>query len=152
MLASVSDLPGIFAAVIKQGAQVVAIRALSENGEVANPPASMENTAGADGGEVINSVGFAWIANHQNSGKAWLQVQVQTFRPPFDRQVSDFIEPGQAVANYVATGMPVGVAVQAQRPASFVLTGTSSFNESSHTEVATFKPSVTGGVAAAPKK
>lgn len=144
MLASVADLPGIFAAVIKQGAQVIAIRALNEDGQVAHPPASLENTAGADGSEVINSVGFAWIANHQNSGKAWLQVQVQKFRPPFDLQVSDFIEPGQAVANYVASGNPVGVRVQAQRPASFVLTGTSTFNESSHTEVATFKAPATG--------
>jgi hypothetical protein len=139
MLASVADLPGIFANVVKQGAQVVAIRALNADGGVDHPPASMENTAGADGSEVINSVGFAWIANHQNSGKAWLQVQVQKLRPPFDQQVSDFLEPGEQVAQYIATGQPVGVAIIAQPRLDRVLTGTSSFDEATHTTVATFR-------------
>lgn len=137
MLASVADLPGIFEEIIAQGAQVVAIRALDADGLEAKPPAQLANTAGPGGEQVINSEGFAWIANHQASGKAWLQVQVQTLRPPFDLQVSAFIEP-DAVASYVATGQPKGVRVQAQKPAAPPRTGTmtSSFNEATHTNVA----------------
>jgi len=136
MLASVADLPGIFDEIVTQGAQVVAIRALNSDGLESKPPAQLANTAGP--GQVINSEGFAWIANHQASGKAWLQVQVQALRPPYDLQVSAFIEP-DAVASYLATGQPKGtrvVAVVPPAPPKVALTGTSTYNEVTHTTVA----------------
>lgn len=131
MLASVADLPGIYAAIAAQGAEVVAVRAVNDDGGVAAPPKDLI----INPIDIPGSQGFAWIANHQKSGKAWLQVQVRTLRPPFDLQVSGFLEPG-AVAGYVTTGKPVGVA--APRPV-FTVTETSTFNEATHTTVAVFK-------------
>ena|ERR1700722_8079422 len=135
-LISVADLPAMYASVVAQGAQVVAIQAYNENGSVDNPPKDLI----INPEDVVGAQGFAWIANHQKSGKAYAKVQVKTLRPPYDLQVSDFIEPS-AVAAYVASGKPKGTPAVSKGKGGTAnqLTGTSTFNEVTHTTVATFK-------------
>ena len=139
-LLGVSDLPGVYAQASAAGVEVVNMQTYFADGGVQLPPAQFVNSKGPNGEDVENAQGFAFIADQAPSGKTNVKFQVKTLKPPFDQQVSDYIDAAQ-FADYAATGKPAGVLASASTPDTEAdLTGTSTFNEATHTTQATRKP------------
>lgn len=91
------ELPKVYAAATAAGVEVVAIRAVTDQGETIKLPAgfvdSKDNIPGAKG--------FALVADEAPDGKANIQVRVRSINPAVKAE-SAFIDPS-AIAAFIAT-------------------------------------------------
>jgi hypothetical protein len=91
------ELPKVYAAASAAGAEVVAVRAVTDQGMTINLPAefgdSKDNIPGAKG--------FALVADEAPDGKVNIQVRVRAINPAVKAE-SAFIDPS-TIAAFIAT-------------------------------------------------
>ena len=136
-LLGVSDLPGVYAAASAAGVEVVNMGLYTADGNVSLPPAQFVNSKGPNGEDVQNAQGFAFVADQDPTGKTNVKFQVKTINHTFDSAVSDYLDPSQFAA-YASSGKPVGILASGSATVGTEkLTGTSTFDNRTHTTQAT---------------
>jgi hypothetical protein len=91
------ELPKVYAEATAAGAEVVEIRAVTDQGQTIKLPEGFKDSTD----NIPGAKGFAFIANESPDGKANIQVRIRAINPAIKAE-SGFIDPS-AIAAFIAS-------------------------------------------------